>query len=82
MRASEMTSTQKVDKLVDIIIDLADELTTARNAFKAKYDECKDLRDKLADAKENERALLRKCRVYESILDEHSIDYSGEFKHE
>lgn len=78
MRASEMTSTQKVDKLVDIIIDLADELTTARNAFKAKYDECKDLRDRLADAKNDERAFLLKIRVLKSILDENDIDYSGE----
>lgn len=78
MRASEMTSTQKVDKLVDIIIDLADELTIARNAFKAKYDECKDLRDRLADAKNDERAFLLKIRVLKSILDENDIDYSKE----
>lgn len=82
MRASEMTSADKAEKLVDIIIDLADELTIARNAFTAKYTECGDLRNQLSDAKENERALLRKCRVYESILDEHGIDYSGEFAHE
>lgn len=78
MRASEMTSTQKVDKLVDIIIDLADELTTSRSAFKAKYDECGDLRDRLEDAKNDERALKLKIRVLKSILDEHDIDYSKE----
>lgn len=78
MRASEMTSTQKVDKLVDIIIDFADELTIARNAFTVKYDECKDLYDRLEDAKNNERSLKLDIRVLENILDEHGIDYSGE----
>lgn len=78
MKASEMTSTQKLDKLVDIIIDLSNDLTIVRNAFAAECDECKELRGKLADAKEAERALRIKIRVLKNILHEHDIDYSGE----
>ena len=82
MQASQMINADKVLALVDLVIDMHTDMSTTKELYHDKIGECAKLRDQLADAKENERALIRKCRVYESILDEHGIDYSGEFKHE
>lgn len=82
MQAAEMINADKVLALVDLVIDMHAEHGKTKSLYDMAIAECSKLRDQLSDAKENERALIRKCRVYESILDERGIDYSKEFGHE